>query len=90
MDDAMTETLAYDVVEIVDAIELRAYAPSVVAEVSVEASDHQSAANQGFRPLARYIFGNNLPRDKIAMTTPVMADVPVPLRRWEVLLPLSA
>jgi effector-binding domain-containing protein len=52
------------------AIELRQYAPMIVAEVTVEGR-RSEAANRGFRPLANYIFGDNAPRAKIAMTAPV-------------------
>ncbi len=69
----MTETLSYRVIDSSDSIELREYAPYIVAEVSVEAGGARQAAEKGFRPLADYIFGNNLPRKKIAMTTPVTA-----------------
>lgn len=53
--------------------EIRAYAPVIEAEVTVEASSLADAASAGFRPLANYIFGGNSPRKKIAMTSPVMA-----------------
>jgi effector-binding domain-containing protein len=69
----MTEALSYRVLESSDSIELREYAPHIVAEVSVEAANMRQAAERGFRPLADFIFGNNVPREKIAMTTPVTA-----------------
>jgi SOUL heme-binding protein len=50
--------------------EIRDYATQVVAEVSVPGG-RGDPANQGFRPLAGYIFGGNAPRAKIAMTAPV-------------------
>lgn len=53
-----------------DDFEIRDYGPQVVAEVSVE-STKSEPANDGFRPLARYIFGGNAPQEKIAMTAPV-------------------
>jgi hypothetical protein len=53
-----------------DAFEIRDYATQVVAEVTVS-SDSREPANDGFRPLAGYIFGGNAPRAKIAMTAPV-------------------
>lgn len=52
------------------AIELRAYAPMIVAEVTVT-GERDRAINQGFRLLADYIFGNNAPNAKIEMTAPV-------------------
>jgi hypothetical protein len=50
--------------------EIRDYAPQVVAEVTVS-SNSREPANDGFRPLAGYIFGGNAPRTQIAMTAPV-------------------
>jgi len=51
-------------------IEIRAYAPMIVAEVEVS-GDREQAGNRGFRPLADYIFGNNAPNQSIEMTAPV-------------------
>jgi hypothetical protein len=53
-----------------DDFEIRDYATQVVAEVTVT-SNNREPANDGFRPLAGYIFGGNAPRAKIAMTAPV-------------------
>jgi hypothetical protein len=50
--------------------EIRDYAAHVYAEVIVT-GDRGDPANQGFRPLAGYIFGGNAPKAKIAMTAPV-------------------
>ncbi len=52
------------------AFELRDYAASVVAEVTVT-GDQDEAGRKGFRLLAGYIFGGNGTRRKIAMTAPV-------------------
>lgn len=52
------------------AFELRDYAASVVAEVTVK-GDQDEAGRSGFRLLAGYIFGGNTARQKIAMTAPV-------------------
>ena len=51
-------------------IEVRDYAPQVVAEVTVT-GDMRRAGNSGFRPLADYIFGNKTGRQSIKMTAPV-------------------
>jgi hypothetical protein len=68
-----TEMPAFTVIAEDGAAEIRAYAPMIVAEVTVEAPSVAEAANAGFRPLANYIFGGNAPRQKIAMTSPVTA-----------------
>lgn len=64
----------YSIVETDDKFELRAYAPMIIAEVSVQGS-LKSASNQGFRLIADYIFGNNIAsngeKQKVAMTAPV-------------------
>ena len=51
--------------------EVRQYEPMIVAEVTVEGRRGE-AANRGFRLLANYIFGDNAPKAKIAMTAPVI------------------
>lgn len=50
--------------------EVRSYGQRLVAEVEVT-GDKRQAVNKGFRKLAAYIFGNNVSREKIKMTTPV-------------------
>lgn len=50
--------------------QIRDYAPTVVAETRVS-GERSGAINQGFRRLARYIFGANEPNREIAMTAPV-------------------
>jgi len=68
----------YEVVrKIGDQIELRQYAPHVVAEVVLQASADE-AGNQAFPILAGYIFGKNKGERKLAMTAPVtQSAVPV-------------
>lgn len=70
----MTESPQHVIIRREGDIEVRQYAPYVVAEVDVEAPDPIEAAQRGFRPLADYIFGNNLPKQEIAMTAPVTAE----------------
>ncbi len=50
--------------------EIRRYPKVLVAETLVEA-EFEEAGNKAFRILADYIFGNNKPNKKIAMTAPV-------------------
>jgi len=68
----------YEVVrKLSDQVELRQYAPHVVAEVVLQASADE-AGNQAFPILAGYIFGKNKGERKFAMTAPVtQSAVPV-------------
>ena len=60
-------------------VELRQYAPFLIAETVVE-GDMDEASNRGFRLIADFIFGNNQAADnsgssaKIAMTAPVTLE----------------
>ena len=64
------EQAKYTVVESNNDIELRDYAPMIVAEAEVS-GERAQAINQGFRIIADYIFGNNAAAQKVAMTAPV-------------------
>jgi hypothetical protein len=73
------EEPAYEVVRKIGDIEVRQYAPYVVAEVLV-AGPAGKAGNQAFPILAGYIFGKNKGERKLAMTAPVtQAAAPVKL-----------
>ncbi len=61
----------YEVIRKFDNVELRRYAPYVVAEVLLD-STADDAGNQAFPILAGYIFGKNKGDKKFAMTAPVM------------------
>lgn len=77
------ELLAQDGPE--GALQLRRYAPAIVAETVVE-GDRDTASTRGFKVIADYIFGNNRAAgpvagaaeaqasEKIAMTAPVVAE----------------
>jgi hypothetical protein len=64
------EEAQYQVIRTDDTIEIREYAPSIVAETVVN-DDFESAGNRAFRKLFNYISGDNSTADKIAMTAPV-------------------
>jgi hypothetical protein len=79
----------YEVVREGETYELRRYAPYLIAETRVEGT-FDSARNEAFRRLFRYISGNNLKVDskagaatskasgaKIPMTAPVVSTTPI-------------
>ena len=65
-----TEEPSFSVDRRVGDVEIRHYGPRIAAETTIDA-DEEPARNEGFRRLARYIFGGNTDRTKIAMTAPV-------------------
>jgi hypothetical protein len=64
------EEPAYEVTRTIGHVEVRQYAPYMVAEVVVGGSASE-AGNTAFRILAGYIFGKNKGERKLAMTAPV-------------------
>jgi hypothetical protein len=60
----------YETVETADNIEIRDYAPMIVAETDVS-GERRTAIGEGFRTIAGYIFGNNLSSLKVPMTAAV-------------------
>jgi hypothetical protein len=70
----MTETPKYSAIKKFHEIELRQYAGYIQAEVNIVEKDYKSAIEKGFNVLAGYIFGNNVSRKKIEMTTPVQVS----------------
>jgi len=68
----------YELIRKFDNVELRRYAPYVVAEVVLDASA-EDAGSQAFPILAGYIFGKNKGEKKFAMTAPV-TQTATPLR----------
>lgn len=73
-----TEEPNFEVIKRFDNVELRQYAPYVVAEVVLNATA-QEAGSQAFPILAGYIFGKNKGEKKFAMTAPV-TQTAVPVR----------
>ena len=73
-----TEEPPFEVVVSEGDMELRRYAPMLIAETEVE-GNLDEASNKGFRLIADYIFGNNQSSDggqkaKIAMTAPITVE----------------
>jgi len=64
------EIPAYQVTKKSENIEIRQYEKVLVAEVEVEGK-RKEAVKEGFLILARYIFGKNVAKEKVAMTSPV-------------------
>lgn len=64
------EEAKYTVSEKQDKLEIREYAPAIIAEVIVY-GDFENASSVAFRKLFNYISGENTAREKIAMTAPV-------------------
>ncbi len=65
------EQVKYTVVKDDGAIELRNYAPHIVAATKIS-GEQKVAISQGFRIIADYIFGNNEAATQVAMTAPVI------------------
>lgn len=65
------EEPAYIIKEKRNGYEIREYEPYIKAEAEVTGS-YQEATSQGFRIIADYIFGNNIKKESISMTTPVL------------------
>lgn len=65
-----TEEPKFEILRADGKIEIRRYAPLIVAEPLVD-GDMASASGTGFRRIADYIFGDNA---RIAMTVPVVAE----------------
>lgn len=66
-----TETPNFDIVDQVGDAVIRRYPTRLAADTVVDTDDVEQAREKGFKRLAGYIFGDNTPRIKIAMTAPV-------------------
>lgn len=71
------ETPKYTVLGEGSGYELREYAGHIRAEVTLE-GEYRDTLYAGFRKVADYIFGNNSPNAKIAMTAPVLQEESAP------------
>lgn len=65
------EQPGYTVTESKDGYEVREYKSYIVAETTVTGT-REEAVTAGFRVIADYIFGNNVGKNSIAMTSPVL------------------
>jgi len=70
----MAETPQYFVIRKHNEIEIRQYPAYIQAEVDIDEKQYKSAIEKGFNVLAGYIFGNNVSKQKIDMTSPVQAS----------------
>ena len=66
------------------AVEIRRYAPILVAEVALEGMEMREALGSGFRQIAGFIFGKNVApgsdtSTKVAMTSPVALEASPPV-----------
>jgi len=73
----VAQSPSYQVKQTIEAVEIREYDPYVVAETDVDGTI-EGAGNQGFRILAKYIFGGNQGNTKVAMTAPVSQERAAP------------
>ena len=71
LDGRFSEEPAHETVERVGDLEVRRYAPVVVAETTLAGADWDEALSTGFRRLANYISGHNAERARIELTAPV-------------------
>lgn len=70
------EKPVYKVLSVRDGYEIREYAAYIKAETVVTGT-YDEATSQGFRVIADYIFGNNVTKEKVSMTSPVL-ESPAP------------
>ncbi len=67
------ESAEYSVIASKNGYEIRLYPEHIVAQTTVKGS-YNEALNEGFRIIAGYIFGNNVKKQDIAMTAPVVEE----------------
>ena len=75
------ESLGYQTLEKAEGIEIRRYDEHLLASVKVTGG-FKSASNRAFRPLFKFISGDNASDTKIAMTAPVLQSPDVPANSW--------
>ena len=75
MSTAKTEIQAYKVIHKEDDIEIRYYPATTMAKVTTNIKTYKDSGHSGFGTLAKYIFGGNSEKKKIAMTSPVHMEI---------------
>ena len=69
----LEEEPRFEVVESSGDVEVRRYAPALLAEVTL-AAPHDEAIDEGFDILAKYIFGENAPKGRLPRSSARSAD----------------
>jgi len=67
-----TDEPAYTVEGRIGDLEIRRYAARIEAHTRLTVPDFETAVDEGFHRLAKYVFGANASKQDIAMTTPVL------------------
>lgn len=70
----VSEEPAYEVEQRIGHLEIRRYAPYVIAETTIQADGIDTALETGFHRLFEYIRGRNHDAEKLAMTSPVCSS----------------
>jgi effector-binding domain-containing protein len=68
-----TEQAAYEVIFRQDEVEIRNYKELIIAETEID-GDYNNSGSIGFNRLAGYIFGRNIQKQQIPMTSPVYRE----------------
>jgi DNA gyrase inhibitor GyrI len=63
----------YEVVLEEDSFQVRKY-PEILVAQTTTTGDYKETSSKGFKRLAGYIFGDNVVKEKISMTTPVLQE----------------
>jgi hypothetical protein len=70
-----TEKQKFRVILKEDRFEIRFYPSATLATIYSNATNYKGLASNGFRKLARYIFGGNEQKQSISMTAPVIMNM---------------